>query len=144
MPKATEELLIKAVNNVEGDDVTVPTNIVETYSKDIDMKKLGRQLPMFPDLISAYKSSQHLKVFKVTTIRTICDMLRAVPMAREMFSEIDKLLRLYLTVPVTTATAERSFSALRRIKTYLRSTMSDERLNNIMLLHVYIKIFVMI
>ena len=101
------------------------------------MKKLERQLPMFPDLISVYKNSKHLKVFKVTTIHTICDMLQAVPMAREMFSEIDKLLRLYLTVPVTTATSERSFSALRRIKTYLCSTMSDERLNNVMLLHVH-------
>ena len=58
-------------------------------------------------------------------------------MAREMFSEVDKLLRIYLTIPVTTATAERSFSALRRIKTYLRSTMSEERLNNVMLLHVH-------
>ena len=44
---------------------------------------------------------------------------------------------MYLTVPVTTATAERSFSALRRIKTYLRSTMSEERLNNLMLLHMH-------
>ena len=64
-------------------------------------------------------------------------MLLAVPMAREMFCEVDKLLHIYLTVPVTTATAERSFSALRRIKTYLRSTMSEERLNNLMLLHVH-------
>ena len=44
LPKATERLLIKAANNVEGDDVTIPTytNIVEACSKDIDMKKLGR------------------------------------------------------------------------------------------------------
>ena len=54
-----------------------------------------------------------------------------------MFCEVDKLLHIYLTVPVTTATAERSFSALRRIKSYLRSTMSEEKLNNVMLLHVH-------
>ena len=58
-------------------------------------------------------------------------------MAKDMFSEIDKILRLYLTIPVTTCTAERSFSSLRRVKNYLRSTMSEERLNNIMLLHVH-------
>lgn len=58
-------------------------------------------------------------------------------MATEMFSEVDKLLRIYLTIPVTTAYAERSFSALRHIKTHLRSTMSEERLNNVMLLHVH-------
>ena len=35
------------------------------------------------------------------------------------------------------ATAERSFSVLRRIKTYLQFTMSESRLNNIMLLHCH-------
>ena len=95
-----------AANNIEGADISVPSKIIEAYSKDIDMKKLGRQLQMIPDLVSAYKSSQHLKLFKVTTIPTICDMLQAVPMAREMYSEVDKLLRIYLTIPVTTATAE--------------------------------------
>lgn len=39
-----------------------------------------------------------------------------------MLSEVDKLLNIYFTFPVTSATAERSFSSLRRIKTYLRST----------------------
>ena len=41
------------------------------------------------------------------------------------------------TVPVSSATAERSFSAMRRLKTYLRSTMSTEHLNSIMTLHVH-------
>ena len=54
-----------------------------------------------------------------------------------MFSEVDKLVRIYLTIPVTTATGERSLSVVRCIKTYLRSTMSQQRLNNIMLLNVH-------
>ena len=33
--------------------------------------------------------------------------------------------------------SERSFSAMRRIKNYLRTTMRDERLSNLSLLHVY-------
>ena len=55
----------------------------------------------------------------------------AVPMAATMFSEVDVLLQLYLTIPATTATAERSFSALRRVRTYLRSTMTEKRLNKV-------------
>ena len=39
--------------------------------------------------------------------------------------------------PATNATSERSFSALRRAKSYLQSTMKQERLNNIMMLHVH-------
>ena len=38
-------------------------------------------------------------------------------------------------MPVTTATAKRSFSTLSRLKTYLRSTMSQPKLNHIVLLH---------
>ena len=54
-----------------------------------------------------------------------------------MFSEVHVLLCLYLTMPVTTATPERTFSVLKRVKTYLRSTMTQQRLNNAMLLHIH-------
>ena len=40
-------------------------------------------------------------------------------------------------MPATNAISERSFSSLRRVKNYLRSTMTQERLNNVMILHVH-------
>lgn len=46
-------------------------------------------------------------------------------------------MQLFFVLPVTSATAERSFSTLRRLKTYLRTTMQQERLNNIAILHVH-------
>ena len=58
-------------------------------------------------------------------------------MNRQMFLEVHKHLRLYLTIPITSSTSERSFSALRRLYTYLRSTMTEKRLNNCFLLHVH-------
>ena len=42
-----------------------------------------------------------------------------------------------MVLPVTSYEAERSFSALRRLKTYLHTTMSQERLNGLALLNVY-------
>jgi hAT family C-terminal dimerisation region len=39
-----------------------------------------------------------------------------------------------LTIPVTVASAERSFSKLKLIKTYLRSTIFEERLNGLALI----------
>ena len=59
------------------------------------------------------------------------------PNNQKLFSEIDKLLRLYLTVPATSATVERTFSVLRRLKSYLRATIMQERLNNVILLNIY-------
>ena len=55
----------------------------------------------------------------------------------KIFTEIEKLLCIYLTIPVTTSTVERSFFTLRRLKNYLRTTMVQERLNNLLLLHVH-------
>ena len=42
------------------------------------------------------------------------------------------VMKLLLVMPATNATSERSFSALRRIKTYLRTTMTQQRLNHLM------------
>ena len=41
---------------------------------------------------------------------------------------------LFLTLPVTVATAERSFSKLKLIKTYLRNTVQDDRLSGLAVL----------
>ena len=56
---------------------------------------------------------------------------------KRMLNEVDKLLRIYFTFPVTSATAERSFSSLRRIKTFLRSSMTQCRLNDLFMLYVH-------
>ena len=42
-----------------------------------------------------------------------------------------------LTLSITTATAERSFSQIRRLKTYLCSTMGEDPFNGLALLHVH-------
>lgn len=48
-----------------------------------------------------------------------------------------KALKLFCTLPVTTATPERSFSTLRYLKTYLRSTMGADRLNGLALMYIH-------
>lgn len=45
-------------------------------------------------------------------------------------------LRILLTLPVSVATAERSFSKLKLLKTYLRSSMADERLSSLAILSI--------
>ena len=52
------------------------------------------------------------------------------------FPEAYKLLVLFVTIPVTVATAERSFSELKLIKTYLRSKISQERLDDLAILSI--------
>ena len=56
---------------------------------------------------------------------------------RKLLSEISTLGKLLLVMPATSAVSERSFSALKRVKTYLRSTTEDSTLNHLMMLHVH-------
>ena len=49
----------------------------------------------------------------------------------DLYSNLSIVLRLLLTLPVTVASGERSFTALKLIKTYMRSTMSQERLTGL-------------
>ena len=53
-----------------------------------------------------------------------------------LMSAVCKLLSLVLVMTATNAVSERSFSCLRRLKSYLRAT-TQSRLNNVMVLHVH-------
>ena len=76
----------------------IPDAIVKMYSKDINLTKLKQQAQMLPDLVKTYKTSQGLSRFTVTKVRSIADMLLDVPSAKSLFSEIDHLLILFLSV----------------------------------------------
>ncbi|CAH2325017.1 zinc finger MYM-type 1-like [Pelobates cultripes] len=54
----------------------------------------------------------------------------------DVYPNIYVALRVILTIPVTVASAERSFSKLKLIKTYLRSSMSQERLSALAILSI--------
>jgi len=47
------------------------------------------------------------------------------------FPDLRRLLQLALTVPVANVASERSFSSMRKIRTYVRSSMKEDRLSGI-------------
>lgn len=55
----------------------------------------------------------------------------------EFYPAIQKAILIVLTLPATTCTIERSFSTMRRVKTWLRSTMADDRLSGLCMLSVH-------
>ncbi len=60
-----------------------------------------------------------------------------LPHASSQFRNIKELLFVICSLPVTSLSAERSFSGLKRIKTALRLTMGNERLTSLALLHLH-------
>lgn len=54
----------------------------------------------------------------------------------DAFHELHRLGKIAVALPVSTASCERSFSALRHIKTWVRNAMSNGRLSNVAVLAI--------
>lgn len=67
---------------------------------------------------------------------TAAGILRFMNRIQNTFPNAFIAYRILLTIPVTVASAERSFSRLKLIKTYLRSSMSQERLSSLAMLSI--------
>ena len=63
-------------------------------------------------------------------------VIHEVYQLKAAFPSLLKLLQITQTIAVSAAECQRSFSALKRIKTYLRSTMSNDRLSNLAILSI--------
>ena len=55
----------------------------------------------------------------------------------DSYTSLAVLIQILATLPITTATNKRSFSALKYLKTYLRGTTKEVRLNDLALLYVH-------
>ena len=53
---------------------------------------------------------------------------------KRRFPDVKRLRRILCTLPLTSAECERTFNCMRRLKSYLRSTMKAERFNGLALL----------
>ena len=100
---------------------------------ELSRERLKLHFDMFRDVCSQ----------KQLCISNVQDMIKTFQSSEtglcQLLPELLKVLKLFLTIPVTTCTAERSFSHLRRIKTYLRSTIGQSRLNHIAILSCYLE-----
>ena len=67
----------------------------------------------------------------------VVDFLIKDEMFQSMITEVSKLVRIILTLPVSSCTAERWFSGVRRLKTYLCSQLSQERLNAVAIINIH-------
>ncbi|MGH0127929.1 UNVERIFIED_CONTAM: hypothetical protein FKN15_039286 [Acipenser sinensis] len=134
--KQIENLVISAAN---GDVVEIPNEIRSLYAGDFNSDRLHIHLSMLKDLLKTFNQRQKTtpSINKVTKLSTVVEILGADEVACQLLAEADELIRLYLTIPMSNATAEQSSSAMRRIKTYLRSTMSQKHMNHVMFLHVH-------
>ena len=105
--------------------------ITELYSSDLNKSDLaGNTIGDFSSIdiqpsgrfLNNDDIHQHFKSLLDSQIRYLNQVVLAV--------------KFILLMPGTNAISERSASAVSRMKTYLRTTMTQQRMNNIMILHI--------
>ena len=131
-----EDLLIKASQPGNTADVVTELEFgCKFYCEDLHKDRLTVQL----QTLQAHFHNDKLKDIKLTvSLSVIVDFLKTLSLsAREMFSEIVTFVKILLVIPATNASSERTFSVLCRIKTYLRTTMTQTRLYHLMMLHIH-------
>ncbi|KAL5769062.1 hypothetical protein ACOSQ2_015845 [Xanthoceras sorbifolium] len=104
------------------------------------------------ELLTLSEALNHIDGFKSFSIDAICilaekfypryftgddiNALKRQFKRSQHYFLIDRLIRLVLTLPVSTATTERAFSAMKLIKTSIRNKMEQELLANSMVIYI--------
>ena len=115
----SEQLLIHATAN-SGPGCVQNENLDDVklhFGDDFDYPRLSNQLSMLHVILSLHD----VLGFNSPSLEDIKMAIFKLNNAAKLFSEVLKLLQMLYVKPATTATAERSFSALRRPKTLSRS-----------------------
>ena len=109
----------------------VQDKLYETYKIDLKEKR-----DFANETLRWQTKWSHLTDEKPVTRRlTERHFSRLIPVG--LYPIVVTIITILLTMPVSTDTTERSFSTMRRVKTYLRSTMETERLAALALMHAY-------
>jgi hypothetical protein len=99
---------------------------LQNYTKFLNLDMLDKELTMW----YTFKKLKKMKNFD-----SIIDVLKDSAYGGT-FPQIRLLVRIYLTLPITSASCERAFSALKRIKTYLRTKLGENRLNSLAIINI--------
>ena len=120
-----EQLLLKSIKKEPVDEEMKVVN--QKFAGDFNKESLPIELELLPVIFQG-KSPVNFK--------DIVDVVKSLSNGRlRMIENVVIIIRLVLTMGATSATPERSFSSLRRLKTWLRSTMSQKRFNSLTILN---------
>ena len=123
---------------LDEDNVNKLECLAGTYSDAIDSKtEIVQEFHSFKDMFKEIMSSKTNSSVEKLTINNVFKFMRANDMC-SIYPNLSTLYHIFLTLPISSAGAERSFkfSRLKLIKSYLRSTMTEERLSGLALLSI--------
>jgi hypothetical protein len=100
----------------EGKPIDIETFrfVMNHFGLDLDADELQLNFSMLPGIVC---SVSNLSV-KPSDISIICDALNALGAVKKMYTQLNPLIRFFLLIPVTSASAGWSFSAMRQLRIY--------------------------
>ena len=107
---------------------------VKWFQNDLDIDAL--QTEIFSLKVSSLLTGVLKKAESEKRRATFIDLFTVLNEEPECYGTTIKLMKIALTLPLTSCSAERAFSKLKLIKSRLRSTMNQERLESLMLMSV--------
>jgi hypothetical protein len=111
-----------------------------SFSENFPDYLLSNLICHFPNSFDFSALKNELKVLYTTPSLNEYDnpslYFYLVEFLSETFPQCIKLIKIILTLPISVSSAERSFSALKRIHTYLRNSQSEDRLSDLALISV--------
>ncbi|VVC38870.1 HAT, C-terminal dimerisation domain, partial [Cinara cedri] len=115
---------------ISDDDIIIGAKKLADEFEDFNPAELARQIESFNILFSSELESCN-SVFDMTKLLVIenYNLITSFP-------DLLTTFYLFLTLPVTVASAERSFSKLKLIKSYLRNTLSQTRLSGLAMISI--------
>ena len=99
------------------------------YKDDIDLDGLKNEVSTY---ITYKATRKEIKWEKLNHLRREFVKLNL----KSIFKNIYKALLIYLAIPVSSNDAERAFSCLRRLKTWLRTVMGETRLSSLAVMNI--------
>ena len=109
-------------------------------SENIKLDVLIEELQELPTYIKLHNKESGIPIKRVTNIDTICELMCYKDCYKECLPELHKLLQLYNSVALSSATAVRTFSTMRRIKSWTRANMTANSLSNKMFANLHKRI----
>ena len=114
-------------------------NRIQLFSKHQQRPNLSNFYGVDSEMLSSEKS-----IFENYNCGDPCQRKNAAAMVKTMHQNglhdilpvLYKVASILARIPATSCSAERSFSALCRIKTFLRSTMRQDRLSSIAVIYI--------
>ena len=120
-----EQLLLKSISKKPAEEEM--KTVKASFCDDFDDQSLPCELELLPTIFHG---------FKPVNFSDVVDVIQSLSNEkRKLIKNVVIIIRLVLTMGATSATPERLFFTMRRLKTWLRSTMSQKKFNALTLMN---------